>query len=257
MIGLLAGVLGLAAAAGLYVGLNRWGGAELRGWAAPGAAAVAAGSLGHALNLPSWVTVGVFLGALFLFHKKARERLAAEAAAVGAVRAEGTGWLLEPMPTPPGATVGGWSCRDGSDPEPVVFTLEYEGQKEEDFKTILFSRSKRFRPGLLVAHRAKAEGDAAKIMAEREEIGGLPGQDDAVTLRATPPDYAFALLDFKTLNAVQELLQASRAGREVYLHLNGPELRVVCEGMPGREDIAFLLAKAAVLSQRLRFIAGR
>lgn len=255
MIGALISLSGLAAAAGLYFGLNRWGGPDLRGWAAPGAAALAAGALGQGLNLPSWVTVGLFLGALFLFHKNALKRLTAEAEAVGVVLSEGAGWKLEPMPSPPGATVGAWACRDGQDPDPVVFSLEYEGQKEEDFKTILLSRSTRFKGGLMVAHRAGAAGEAAQLVTGREPISELPGQDDAVVFRAVPPDYAFAVLDLKTLNAIQELIQLSRAEREVYLHLNGPELRVVCEGMPGREDIALMLSRAATVSARLRFLA--
>lgn len=247
-------LLSLAAAAGLYFALERWGGPDLRGWAAPGAAALAAGGVGQSLGLPSWATVAAFLGALFVFHKKARQRLAAEAAAVGPVEASGTGWRLEPMPAPPGAGVAAWTCRDAADPDPVIFSLEYEGDKEDEAKTFLLTKAARFRAGVLVAHRTGAGGEAAKILSEREAVGELTGQTDSVAIRCVPPDFAFAFLDIKTLGALQELVELSAPDRDLYLHLNGPELRVVCEGMPGREDIARMLEKSAVLAARLRFL---
>ena len=247
-------LLSLAAAAGLYFGLERWGGPDLRGWAAPAAAALAAGGVGQALSLPSWVTVGAFFGALFIFHKKARQRLAAEAAAVGVLEAPEAGWRLEPMPAPPGAGVAAWTCREASDPDPVVFALEYEGEKEDETKTFLLTKAARFRAGVLVAHRAGSGGEAAKLLSEREGVAELTGQTDSVAIRCVPADFAFALLDIKTLGALQELIELSRPDRDLYLHVNGPELRVVCEGMPGREDISRMLAKASVLAARLRFL---
>ncbi|MBI5595279.1 MAG: hypothetical protein HY928_04235 [Elusimicrobia bacterium] len=247
-------LLSLAAAAGLYFGMERWGGPELRGWAAPGAAALAAGGVGQALGLPSWATVGAFLGAMFIFHKKARQRLAAEAEAVGKLAVPEAGWLLEPLPSPGGACIASWSCRDGADPDPVVFALEYEGEKEEEAKTFLLARATRFRAGVLVAHRPGSDGEAARLLSERESVSELTGQTDSVVIRCVPPDFAFAVLDIKTLGALQELIGLSRPERSLYLHVNGPELRVVCEGMPGREDIRAMLTRAAVVAARLRFL---
>ncbi|MDE2291450.1 MAG: hypothetical protein KGL53_05150 [Elusimicrobia bacterium] len=240
--------LSLAGAAGLYLGLERWGGADLRGWAAPGAAALAAGGVGMALNLPSWITVAAFLGVLFLFHKKARERLSAEAASVGRVEAEGG--ALEPAPAGEGR-VAAWTRGD------AVFSLEYAGEKDEDFVTTLSARAARFKPGTLVAQRAGVAGAASALLAGRQAVSELPGQSAAEALRCLPPDYAFAVLDFKTLSAVQELLQLSRADREVYAVLNGPEVKVVCQGLPGREDIRRMLEFAAVVVARLSFLGGQ
>lgn len=254
MTGLALAAASLAAAGGLYFGLLKWGGPDLRGWAAPGAAALGAGGVGMSLSLPSWLTLGLFFLALFVFHRKARERLAAEAAAVGRVEAPDAGWTLEPMPTNDPARVSAWTCRDGQDPDPVVFTLEYAGEKDEDFVTTLSSRAARFRPGMMVAHRTGVAGAAAGVLKEREAVTGLEGQNDAVTLRCAPADYAFGVLDLKTLSALQELMDLSKAEREVYLLANGPELKVVCQGLPGREDVAGMLRKAAVVAARLRFL---
>lgn len=253
MTAVLLAVASLGAAAGLYWGLSRFGNPELRGWAAPGAAALAAGGVGQSLGLPVWITLGAFFGALFLLHRKARERLAVEAKAVGKVVAPEAGWTLEAMPAA-GSSVAAWTCRDGADPDPVVFTLEYAGEKEEDFIVTLSALAAKFKPGMLVAHRAGVPGAAPAVLADRAPVDGLPGQTDAVVFRCLPPDYAFALLDLKTLVALQELCELSRSEREVYAVVNGPELKVVCGGLPAREDIAALLAKAAVVFARLRFI---
>ena len=246
--------LSLAGAAGLYFGMTRWGGPELRGWAAPGAAALVCGGVGHVLNLPSWLTVGAFLGALFFLNKKARERLASEARAVGSVQVKELDMALEPMPTPAGNRVAAWSGRDGKDPDPVVFTLEYAGEKEEELEVTLAAVAARFRPGVLAAHRAGAGGAAAALLAGCEPLTGLAGQTDELVLRCLPPDFGFAVLDLKTLSAIQELNQLARPDREVYLHANGPELKVVCQGLPGREDIRRMLTRAAIVAARLRFL---
>ena len=166
------------------------------------------------------------------------------------------GMALEPMPTPAGGNrVAAWSGRDGKDSDPMVFTLEYAGEKEEELEVTLAAVAARFRPGVLVGHRSGAGGVPAALLAEREPVSGLTGQTDALVLRCLPPDFGFAVLDLKTLSAIQELNELARPDREVYLHANGPELKVVCKGLPGREDIARMLSRAAVIAARLRFLA--
>lgn len=245
---------GLAAAAALYAGLMRWGGPDLRGWAAPGAAALACAGLGLAFRLPSWLTIGLFFGALFLLNRKARQRLAAEAAAVGGVALPDLGWELAPVPMPEGGPVAAWSCRDAQDAEPVVLRLDYAGEKEEDIISTLTSRAPRFKPGLLVAYRPGAGTAAAGPALGRDPVEGLEGQPSGVVLRCLPPDYAFAFCDLKTLSVLADVLELARPTREVYVHVNGPELKVVFSGLPGREDIRRALAGAAVLAARQRHL---
>lgn len=242
---------GLAAAAALYWGLTRHGGSELRGWAAPGAAAVACAGLGLAFHLPSWLTVALFLGALFLLNRRARERLAAEAAAVGKVPVADLGWELSPAAAPDGA-VAAWAARDGT--EAVLLTLDYAGEKEEDILSTVTTRCARFRPGILAAHRPGAPAAASGQAAGRDPVEGLPGQPPGVVLRCLPPDYAFAFCDLKTLSVLAELLELARPEREVWAQVNGPELTVVCGGLPSREEIGKLLACAAALAARQRHL---
>lgn len=254
MIAVLTALGGLAGAAGLYWGLMRYGGPDLRGWAAPGAAALACAGLGLAFHLPSWLTIGLFFGALFILNRKARQRLAAEAEAVGAVTLSEPALELMPVPVPEGGPVAAWSCRDAKDTDPVVLTLDYQGEKEEDTLSTVTTRSPRFRPGLLVAHRPGAGKTAAGQAAERDPVEGLEGQPSGVVLRCLPPDYAFAFCDLNTLSVLADVLELGRADREVYVHVNGPELKVAYHGLPGREDIKRLLSCAAVLAARQRHL---
>lgn len=254
MTSVLLAAVGLAAAAGLYVGLTRHGGSELRGWAAPGAAALGCAALGLAFHLPSWLTIGLFFGALFLLNRKARQRLAAEAEAVGRVPLTELGAELAPIPVAEGGPVAAWAFRDAKDPEPVVLTLDYEGEKEEDIVSSVTSRCQRFKPGVVVAHRPGAGAAAAGPAAQQEPVEGLEGQPAGLTLRCMPRDYAFAFCDLGTLSVLADTVELARADREVYVHVSGPELKVVCQGLPGREDIKRLLACAASLAARQRHL---
>lgn len=254
MIGVLIAAGGLAAAAGLYWGLMRYGGPDMRGWAAPGAAALACAGLGQGFHLPSWLTIGLFFAALFILNRKARQRLAAEAAAVGRLSLPEQGWEFAPFPLPEGGPVAAWSCRDAQDKEPVILTLDYQGEKEEDSLATVTTRSPRFKPGLLVAHRPGAGKAAAGQAAEKDPVEGLEGQPPGVVVRCMPSDYAFAFCDLKTLSVLADALELARADREVYVHVNGPEVKVACQGLPGREDIKRLLVCAATLAARQRHL---
>ncbi|TPW20650.1 MAG: hypothetical protein FD126_1478, partial [Elusimicrobia bacterium] len=164
------------------------------------------------------------------------------------------GLELAPVPVPEGGPVAAWSCRDAKDSDPVVLTLDYQGEKEEDYLSTVTSRSPRFRPGLLVAHRPGAGKTAAGQAADRDPVEGLEGQPSGVVLRCLPPDYAFAFCDLNTLSVLADVLELGRADREVYVHVNGPELKVAYHGLPGREDIKVLLTCAAVLAARQRHL---
>lgn len=254
MTAVLLAAAGLAAAAGLFFGLNRHGGPELRGWAAPGAAALGCAALGLAFRLPSWLTIGLFFLALFLFNRKARERVAAEAAAVGRVPLPALGAELDPVPVPPDGPVAAWAFKDAQDAEPVVLTLDYEGEKEEDIVSSVTSRCERFKPGVVVAHRPGAGTRAAGPAVQVEPVEGLEGQPSGLVIRCMPRDYAFAFCDLGTLSVLADAVELARADREVYVHVSGPELKVVCHGLPSREDIKRLLTCAASLAARQRHL---
>ncbi|TBR21108.1 hypothetical protein EPO15_11065 [bacterium] len=254
MTALLVAAAGVGAAAALYWGLMRFGGPDLRGWAVPGSAALACAALGLAFRLPSWLTIGLFFGALFVLNRKARQRLAAEAEAVKTLALPELGWEFAPFPVPEGGPVAAWSCRDAVDADPVVLSLDYQGEKEEDSLTTVTTRAARFKPGLLVAHRPGAGAAAAGQAGERDPVEGLEGQPPGVVLRCMPGDYAFAFCDLRTLSVLADALELARADREVYVHVNGPEVKVACQGLPGREDIKRLLVCAAVLAARQRHL---
>lgn len=238
-------------------GLQHYGGARGRSWAVPAGSAVLLGGLGHIYELPGWAVVGAFLAVPFLFHRAVRRRLESAARSIDRLQVPGDAAVLRRIPDPTGRCIALWT----SVPEqpraavaalagpqarqPLVVGLEFVGEGEDDYSVVLRTELPGARPGTLFAHHLQARVAPPAGLEGREPIRDLPGMGADVIVRADPTDLALSLLDIPTLAALSEILSLRGNDREIYVLLEGPDLRVVSTEIYDAEELRRLLGAAA------------
>ena len=271
----------VAAAAMVGFGLHRWGGPEGRPWALPAGLALLIGGVGYSFYLPSWVNAVTFILVLFLLHQGARTRLERAVRGNPSLEVPEAGVRLRSMPDPAQLHSGVWmveniarldssiSASGGASPfaprpapvpeapvASVTMTLDFVGETEDDYSVVLQAKAPCACPGVVVCHHREAQGEALKVLADPEEIRDIPGLTHDIVVRAMPMAFGFRLLDLPTLALVSDVLALRKEGREVYLHVSGPDLRVVSSSIFERDELPRLLSAAARLLGRMRFVGA-
>lgn len=237
-------------------GLQAYGGARARSWAVPAGSAVLLGGLGHIYELPGWAVVGAFLVVPYFLHRAARRRLESAARSIDRLKV-GDAVVLRRIPDPTGRCAALWT----SVPEqpraavaalagpqarpPLVVGLEFVGEGEDEYSVVLRAEVPGARPGVLFAHHLDAQVAPPAGLEGREPVQELPGMPAGVVVLAEPMDFALSLLDIPTLAALAGILSLRGGDREIYVLLNGPDLRVVSTEVYGAEELRVLLAAAA------------
>ncbi|MFH1725677.1 MAG: hypothetical protein ABII00_13795 [Elusimicrobiota bacterium] len=246
-------ILALSAVGAAAIGgsLYKSGNREAGTWAVPVGAAVLIGGAGYALYLPNWLVVGVFLTVLFLFHRTVRGRLLRAARGIGEVAVPELELVLRRLPEPEGKkAVAVWSSGEG--PEPLDMSLDFVGEAEDEYSVILSAEAPRFRPGVLVIHDRRASGECLRVLREREPVVDLKGQAADMVVRSLPVDYAFGVLDLRTLAALQDIFELRTEKRELYVHVSGRYMRVISSAIFREDELRTLVARAAVVFERVR-----
>ena len=267
----------VAAAAAIGLGLRRLGGREGRPWAVPAACAILIGGVGYAFFLPSWLNAGIFILALFLFHRTVRTRLERSARSLARVEVPEAGLALRSQPDPMRSHTGVWAVDGaaaaprlvalGPSPSPgealagppapvptMLVTLDLAGETEDEYSVVLRAKSSRYCPGVVVCHHVEARGEALGLLAEPEQLSDLPGLTRDIVVRAVPAEFGFRLLDLSTLALISDVLALRREGREVYVHVSGPDIRVVSSDIFETEELSRLLCACARLLQRVHSV---
>ena len=265
--------IGLSATAALVaalvgLGFHLSGDREARSWALPAAVAVLAGGIGYAFYLPGWLTAGLFLLILFLLHRSVRGRLERAAKGLARVEVPEIGVVLQREADPGKEAVAVWTGVPRKDrsvvtagsvpaaPEAgLALRLSFRGETEDAYSVVLESESARFVYGVMVCHHAAAPPRYEdKVLAEAEPLSDLPGLTPDIVVRAVPADYAFTLLDLRTLTSVAEIIALRGASREVYLTVSGPRMRVASDRVFSKGELERLLQAAAAVALRVRVV---
>ncbi|HAH05573.1 MAG TPA: hypothetical protein DCM05_03455 [Elusimicrobia bacterium] len=241
-------LLGLVGAGMAYALLRRCGGQGRRSWAAPAASAVAWGAIDFAYAPPWWVVLAGFLGVCVAIQHLFRSRQGGSAARIAAVAVPGLGMTLRSAPG--GKHIGAWASDPPEDP-PFVLTLDFVGATEDQYEVVLWAPLGKGPPAELLVHHYDAPKDVQGLL-KSDPVGGLPGQPGWMSVRAEPADYAFELLDPKTLELLIGILDFRSRDREVYVFFQDKTLHVAATAVFGEGELRRLLELAAAFFHKAR-----
>jgi len=249
-------LLSLAAAAAAYALIRRLADREMQSWAGPAASAVAWGGIDFAFDLPWWVTVVGFVLVCVVIHYILRSKLEEKASKVDRVDVPRSGLVMRRVPDPSNRHVALWTSAPEKDGEPQAgpplnIALSFVGETEDEYEVVLWAQTPRELPGAFLAHHGSAVGDF-KVLLDTEPVTGIMGQPLWLCVRASPSDYAFRLLDFRTLSIVIDIVNFRSAEREVYIYFQGHKMGIGSTRVFGEGELRRLLALAAEL-----FVRGR
>ena len=140
--GLPGAVAATAVAAVVGFGLHRYGSRESRSWAVSAAAWVFFGGVGYSFDLPGWLLLIGFLAVPMLLHRNAKSRLQSAADSLAEVTVPGAGFSLKKKSGLAGKVVGvwdagGWTADGAGEAKPIVLSLEFEGETEDQYRVLL------------------------------------------------------------------------------------------------------------------------
>ncbi len=250
--------------AALVIGAGLWflGGSKERSWAVPVGAAIFAGGLGWAYELPGWLTVGAFLAIPFFFHRGVRKRQ--EKAARSLLRID-TEPPLRLITDPAGSFAAVWTTATENPREQLkqalkadhlVFGLQFADEADDEFSIHLRSEVERARPGVLFLHHRGAQVRVPEAVKTVEPITGLPGQTPDIVVRAVPGEYAFRMLDIAELSSIAEMLRLRGPQREIYVELNGSQFKIAANATFETEELKRLIIGALPLVRKMRAVAA-
>ena len=247
-------LLGLVLAAAAYCLIRRLADREMQSWAGPVASAVAWGGIDFAYDPPWWVTLVGFVIVCVVIHYFLRSKLRDKAWQVDKVEVPRAGLSLRRVPDPSNRYVALWTSAPAIDgtPQarpPLNIALSFVGETEDEYEVVLWAQTPREMPGSFLAHYGGAVGDF-KVLLDTEPVTGILGQPTWLCVRASPSDYAFRLLDFKTLSVVIDIINFRSAEREVYIYLQGHKMGIGSTRVFGEGELRRLLPLAAELFLR-------
>jgi len=234
------------------------GGREGRSWAVPAASFVFFLGIDRSYEVPTWALLVGFALTTTLFHAliKSRQRVAARGAERLVVPAAQV--TLRRVPDYSGRYVGLWtSASDRVGPEgaavatAMTLGLAVEGLSKDEYRVVLTGTVERSRPGALVFHHEESGAESRGILSDQSEISGLPAPIPNTRVRALPDEYAFRVLDFDAAAAIREILDLRSDRRDIYVQINGPQLRIVSTVEFLDREINQLLAPAARLLKKM------
>jgi hypothetical protein len=250
-------VASAAAAGAAYALLRQAGGREWGGWALPVSAAVLFGGIGFALDLPDWAVIGGVVLGPALAHAAFRSRMEDAARRIDLLEIPKSGLRLRRIPDYSGKYAAIWnaaygpeaSCPPGT-ADPLVIALSFIRSGDE-YEVDLHAEPAKPLSGKLLAHHRAAGGEFTSLV-KTDPIESMLGLPDWVCLRSDPADFAFQVMDAKTAALIVEVLNFRGPGREIFLHAEGPRVRVGASAVFTESELRALLPSAALLFARLR-----
>jgi len=247
-------LLGLVLAAAAYSLIRRFADREMQSWAGPVASAVAWGGIDFAFDPPWWVTLAGFVLVCVVIHYFLRSKLRDKAWQVNRVEVPRAHLTLRRVPDPSDRHVALWTSapeKDGAQQErpPLNIALSFVGETEDEYEVVLWAQSPRELPGALLAHHSSAVGDF-KVLLDSDPVTGILGQPAWLCVRASPSDYAFRVLDIKTVSLLIDIVNFRSAEREVYLYFQGHKMGIGSTRVFGEGELRRLLPLAAEIFLR-------
>jgi hypothetical protein len=247
-------------------GLHRFGDAELRSWALPGAVAILCGGVGYTFYIPPVMTIAVFLAALYFLHRNARQRQEQAVASVGALCAGTNGPQFQKMRSAAPGTLGVWreapkmvgaSDALAEQREPMALTVQFVGEAEDEYRVVASARVDKFVSGVLFIHHAACEPKFKNTLADQAPLTGLEGQPSNLIFKAMPAEYVFGLLDIEMIARLVELFQLRKGDREIVLHASGPEVRLISNRGLDAAELKIALSRIALVAEKIRDLGGQ
>ncbi|MBI5244697.1 MAG: hypothetical protein HY922_13595 [Elusimicrobia bacterium] len=268
-------VLSLAAAAAAYFLIRRFADRELQSWAGPTASALAWGGLDYAYDLPWWVIIIGFVIVCVVIHYGLRSKLQNKANKIERVEVPQAGLTLRRIPDPSNRHVALWTSAPELDeppssgeengrpartaapwprpsqPPPLVIALSFTGETEDEYEVVLWSQTPAELPGAFLAYHSNAVGDFRALL-DTEPVTGIMGLPVWLCVRASPSDYAFHLLDYKTLSLLIDIINFRSAERDIYVYFQGRKLGIGSTRVFGESELRKILGLSAELFQKIR-----
>ncbi|PCI40646.1 MAG: hypothetical protein COB53_00540 [Elusimicrobia bacterium] len=251
-------------AAAVGFGLRRFGDAEMRSWAVPGAVAILCAGIGYTFYLPSIITIPAFLAALYFLHRDVRQRQEKAVASLTTIEVEGHEIGFQKMRTLPKGLMGLWreSPKMGGAPgaaeqKPIELSLKFVGENEDEYQVLLSAQVAPFISGVLFIHHEDCDKKFRTTLTDQSALTGLEGQPANLIFKAIPADYVFGVLDIAMVARISELFELRGGEREIVLHASGAEVRLISNRLLEEDELRLAFSRIALIADKIRMLGGQ